>query len=108
MRKPIVTRRLDIREGIEGPKHDPYAWIERTMYVNDCAVTLRSSALGTDKLFVAGKEYESSGLGPVEGNRALVAFEIITGLTTDRFDRAYEKLHRDDIDDPMGRPSQYI
>ena len=45
MRKPIVTRRLDIREGIEGPKHDPYAWIERTMYVNDCAVTLRSSPL---------------------------------------------------------------
>lgn len=84
----ISQRRLEKTEGCEGPKHDPYGYEERTVYVNDVTVTLHSG------LGVWCKASAESG-GAVETHdeeKAVALFSIITRMTPDQFDRAYLRL----------------
>lgn len=100
----VTKRELDVRTGSEGPRHDPYGFEERIVYVNDITVKLHTGLGVWCKAFAKADH-------PLETNDEKLAvdlFTTITGLTPEAFDRAYNRLHRNDEPDPMGSPSMYM
>jgi len=108
----ISQRRLDLREGREGPKHDPYSWTEYIVKLNGIVYSLRLGSLGYAKY---RKEALDGSPGSEEvtdhtpdGLIAVVAWENAVGMSVSEFRRYYDRLHRDDIEDPMGPVGWYI
>lgn len=99
------TMKLLMRNGAEGPKHDPYGWSECIVIMKDGTdVTIRCGALGYTRLVVDHAEVSES---YDRGEKEQAEFQRLTGLSVKQFLRAYDRIHRDDIEDPFGSPSRY-
>jgi hypothetical protein len=98
--------KLDVKHGQIGPKHDPYGTEERIVKKDGKKIVFYTDGLGTMKVTVDGKEVAKGhdGDGKMNVNDK---FKELTGLTMDTFDKAYNKIHKKDMEDPMGHPSQY-
>jgi hypothetical protein len=76
--KPLFTNRIDIRRGSEGPRHDPYGYIEVTIDGRNGPVTYHGG-LG---------EWTRAGGNIIEHDPAARdAFEQATGLTPEQAQR---------------------
>ncbi len=113
-RHRIVQRALSMRSGSEGPRHDPYSWSTLTVTLNGVDHTLRLSALGGISYRREARDGTPGAVTmtdyPERGDVSLAqqAWERAVGMTVSEFGRAYDRIHRDDIEDPMGDPSHYI
>lgn len=96
----LVARTIARKDGTYGPHHDPYSFTDRIVTVERAVddgepfqqVKLHSG-LGT-RLYVDGRE--------ITNNETLAhwAFETLTGLTVEQFDKAYGRVHPY-FDDPI-------
>jgi hypothetical protein len=86
----VTQRKLSMRTGWEGPRHDPYSWLECTVTLNGVPITLHMGLatwikIGTSRI----DDYTpDSSLAPL-------LFERHTGLTVYTFNDAYHRVHPD-------------
>lgn len=102
--------RIRIDFSKEGSPEDPYAAVLYTVVRDDKRYTLRVSALSdTDTYSVSGKE-ECVATRPQRGrSNAEQMFLAATGFPSmHALERAYERAHGGDFEDPMGHPSQFV
>ena len=100
----LNTRTISKKTGTEGPKHDPYSF-EEFIYECNGKVTTLHMGLGvwmessSGKLLYARSDAQE---------RAIIRwFEIRIGMTMERFNKAYYRVHPY-FEDPMGSISDYI
>lgn len=108
--RPFLPTTIHISSRTVGPKHDPY--------VRDrIDVTRRGQVHSYISCGLAGDSYEVDGVeqigpsnyfGPSPTNVAWTAFTVATGGTPDQWQRWYNRIHRNDIEDPVGCLSDYI
>ena len=103
----VSSRRLDCTVGKEGPRQDPYEWRELDVIQNGHIVTLRLGSLGYMRLSIDGDPIKKDAHFPNEQKALLERFKRLTGFDVDSFERAYQHLHRNDVEDPMGPASRY-
>lgn len=104
----VFHRMLVVREGVEGCAHDPYQWTERAVLYNGSRFVLRQGALGYSRFYINERKVAEGDATPDCCNYAVGEWERRIGMTIDQFDAAYDRLHRCDIEDPMGPASRYI
>ncbi len=105
---PVFHRTLVLREGSEGCSHDPYSWQERAVVYNGSRFVLRQGALGYSRFYINDRKVAESGAEPDCCNYAVLEWQERIGMTIEQFDAAYGRLHRFDVEDPMGPLSRYI
>lgn len=91
---------LDLRNGTEGPKHDPYSYSEYIVEKDGVEIVLHLGL--TSRLTVQGET-----LAEHDDELCAEEFETLTGIPMNKFERYYYRVHPY-FEDPMGHPSQYI
>lgn len=96
----ITERSIDLRNGSEGPREDPYSFSELTMNVNGSSCTLHMGLacwIEVDGKVVLDQE--------VPEELIAATWEEMVGIDPCRFEKIYHE--RFYFDDPMGSPSMY-
>lgn len=103
----VFHRKLVLRSGSEGDKHDPYSWVERAVLYNGSRFVLRQGALGYSRFYINERKVAEGDATPDCCNYAVGEWEARVGMTIAQFDAAYDRLHRNEPEDPMGSASRY-
>lgn len=93
----ITRRKISVRRGSEGPRHDPYGYTEITVTTNGDVVTYHGGL---------GEWVRVNGVKVDDDSLAVMLFERHTGMSVEQAMRAYDRAHPH-FDDPMGRPGDY-
>jgi len=96
---------ISIKHGVEGPKHDPWAYTDYTFTKGNQYMTLHRG-LGTRLTSTYYDSVWADGAVVTEGE-LVKKFEEWVGMDIDRFEKVHDRLHPH-FDDPMGNPSDFI
>jgi len=103
----VWKRKISIKEGGEGPRHDPYHYTIYRLRLNDGIWELRVGSLGYARFSINGTKIVEGHEGSAAHDRAIKLFEMACGFSLKKFQQYDEKLHPW-YNDPMGHPSLYV